>query len=198
MSEIWSFSTFIWILNFSFCNFRSQSRTFWRNLKNLPGFLRKLKNEKIEDNFWEILRNISTRVHTICRYIKLKCFGVFVRDPSCSTFWENNFENKGMFDRRKKYWINEKRNLRDVSSARHGTEILVSEVAAFVRPGFSSNNFYPRLHFYDTRWVNSQGFFTFEVFERWKIKGIPKCSQKLPAQLSTIKCNTLKVRLPKR
>ena len=59
MSEIWSFFAFLWILNFSFCNFRRKSRTFWRNLKNLTEFLRKLKNEKIEDNFWEIQRNIS-------------------------------------------------------------------------------------------------------------------------------------------
>ena len=64
--EIWSFSAFLWILNFLFCNFRRQFWTFWRNLKNLPEFLRKLKNEKIEDNFWEIMRNIFTGGSCTC------------------------------------------------------------------------------------------------------------------------------------
>ena len=59
--EIWTFSAFLWISNFLLCNSRRQSRTFSKNLKNLPAFLRKLKNEIIEDNVWEILRNISTR-----------------------------------------------------------------------------------------------------------------------------------------
>ena len=35
---------FFLILNCLFCNFRRKSRIFW-NLKNLPEFLRKLKNE---------------------------------------------------------------------------------------------------------------------------------------------------------
>ena len=76
--EIWTFSAFLWISNFLFCNFRRQSRTFWRNLKNLPEFLRKLKNEKTEDNFWEILRNISTRgAMEICNSYRVSMWRMF-------------------------------------------------------------------------------------------------------------------------
>ena len=63
-SEIWSLFRFSSNIKFLILYF-SETIENWRNLKNLPEFLSKLKNEKIADNFWEILRNISTRVITI-------------------------------------------------------------------------------------------------------------------------------------
>ena len=56
-----NFLRFYLNIKFLILEFSETIKNFLKKSENLPEFFKKLKNEKIEDNFWEILRNISTR-----------------------------------------------------------------------------------------------------------------------------------------